>query len=122
MKVLGKGIGVAVLVALLTMPGASIAQSDDGNNRRVEVHNHTNTTIWEFHASTTNRDEWEEDILDDGIISAGGRQRINLDDGSRRCKYDVKVTFRGGATLVKANIDVCAVSIIDVYPNEIRTQ
>lgn len=122
MKALCKGLGIAVLMASLTMPGTGIAQSNDGNNRRVEVHNHTGTTIWEFHASTTNRTDWEEDILDDGIISAGGRQRINLDDGTGRCRYDVRVTFKGGATLVKTNIDVCAVSIIDVYPSEIRTQ
>ncbi|MEK7510784.1 MAG: hypothetical protein AAB582_00920 [Patescibacteria group bacterium] len=96
-----------------------MAQSNDGNNRRIDIHNHTGSTIWEFYASTTNQTSWQEDILDDDVIVSGDTQLVNLDDGTGRCLYDVKVVFKGGGERTRNRVNVCTTSVIDVYPDGI---
>ncbi len=120
MKFLRSGVTAAAALAILSSAGYAVAQSSDGMNRRVEVHNHTDTSVFEFYASTTRETSWEEDILGTNVILPGAEVRMNLDDGTNFCEYDIKVVFRGGVTLYEASVNVCAVSIIDIYANDIR--
>lgn len=113
------------LAFVLGMTGGSApasAQSDDNRNRHVTVHNHTDTTIWEFYASTTHETRWEEDILGGTVIISGESMRMRLDDGTGRCHYDIKVVFKGGESRTRGDIDVCAVSDLHVYANRITAE
>jgi hypothetical protein len=98
-----------ILFALLAS-GSTFAQSGDGRDRTVLVYNGTNTTIDSFYASTTNRNSWQEDLLQNMVLLSGETVEMNLDDGSGRCMYDVKVVFslnKGAYT--RNSINVCSV-------------
>lgn len=103
-----------ILFALLAS-GSTFAQSGDGRDRAVMVYNGTDTTIDSFYASTTNRNSWEEDLLRNIVLYSGETVRMNLDDGSGRCMYDVKVVFsHNKGEYTRNSINVCSVSEIRI--------
>lgn len=111
-------LGTAALFAAVP----AHAQSNDGQNRRIELHNHTGTTIREFYASTTNRTSWQEDVLGRRTLPPSGTMTINIDDGSGRCMYDVRIIFSNGAVQTLGSVNVCTARVIDAWPNGIRIQ
>lgn len=89
------------------------AQTGDGYNRRVRIHNRTGWTMLRFYASDSRTDDWEEDILGADTLTTGRSLMINIDDGSGACVYDFKAEFTNGETLTRYRINVC--QIADYY-------
>ncbi|WP_375280736.1 hypothetical protein [Pseudooctadecabacter sp.] len=81
-------------------------------NKNVLIVNNTGRTIWRFYGSPTNVNSWEEDILGADILPAGQRVNVNFADGRSVCSYDMKAEFQDGTSIVKNNINVCAVSTV----------
>jgi Fe-S cluster assembly iron-binding protein IscA len=99
--------------AAIKVAALAAAQSRDGYNRRVRVHNQTGWTMLRFYASDSRTSDWEEDILGADTLAAGRSLSINIDDGSGACVYDFKAEFTNGQTLTRFNINVC--QIADYY-------
>ena len=89
------------------------AQSRDGLNRRVRIHNNTGWTMLRFYASDSRVTDWEEDMLGRGTLAAGSSIMMNIDDGSGACLYDFKAEFTNGQVLTRFNVNVC--QIADYY-------
>ena len=89
------------------------AQSRDGMNRRVRIHNNTGWTMLRFYASDSRVTSWEEDMLGRGTLAAGASIMMNIDDGSGACLYDFKAEFTNGQVLTRFNVNVC--QIADYY-------
>jgi len=101
--------------ALVAKPLAvlKVAQSRDGQNRRVTIHNQTGWTMLRFYASDARTDSWEEDILGRDTLDTGRNWTINIDDGSGACIYDFRAEFTNGQVLERRGINVC--QIADYY-------
>jgi hypothetical protein len=95
-----------------TLIGIATAQAED---RRIRIINETSLTMVKFQASNVGTDSWEEDILGRYMLGPGQSTVVNLDDGSGYCRFDLKATFRNGATVVKRALDVCHTSSWRVY-------
>jgi hypothetical protein len=89
------------------------AQSRDGLNRRVRIHNNTGWTMLRFYASDSRVTSWQEDMLGRGTLAAGRSIMMNIDDGSGACLYDFKAEFTNGQVLTRFNVNVC--QIADYY-------
>ena len=89
------------------------AQSRDGLNRRVRIHNNTGWTMLRFYASDSRITSWQEDMLGRGTLAAGSSIMMNIDDGSGACLYDFKAEFTNGQVLTRFNVNVC--QIADYY-------
>ena len=89
------------------------AQSRDGLNRRVRIHNNPGWTMLRFYASDSRVTDWEEDMLGRGTLAAGNSIMMNIDDGSGACLYDFKAEFTNGQVLTRYNVNVC--QIADYY-------
>ena len=89
------------------------AQSRDGLNRRVRIHNNTGWTMTHFYASDSRITSWQEDMLGRQVLSAGRSIMMNSDDGSGACLYDFKARFSNGQELTRFNVNVC--QIADYY-------
>jgi hypothetical protein len=100
-------LAAIALPAALGLGGTGSAQAYD---RHVELVNATRTAVVSFHASNTASPSWEEDILGRKVLPAGYHVRINLDDGTGRCRFDFKTRFSDGSSIVRRNVDVCAVT------------
>ncbi|NBW10439.1 MAG: hypothetical protein EBR82_20655 [Caulobacteraceae bacterium] len=90
-----------------------VAQSRDGYNRRVTIHNQTGWTMLRFYASDARTDSWEEDILGSDTLASGRNWTVNIDDGSGACVYDFRAEFTNGQVLERRGINVC--QIADYY-------
>lgn len=100
----------AVAAPTPTPAAPAVAQSNDGYNRQVTIHNETGWTMLRFFASDSRTTSWEEDILGDDVLANGDSLRINIDDGSGACVYDFKAEFTNGQTLVRNRINVCQIT------------
>ncbi len=96
-----------LLSALLPFLAAAPARAAD---RHVEIVNNTGRTMTSFYASRVGAKSWEEDILGQDTLDDGDSVTVNINDGSGACRFDFKAVFEGGASLEKANIDVCTIS------------
>lgn len=94
-------------IAVTALAGTNTALAAD---RKVTIVNKTKTAMYGFYASRTATNDWEEDILGEGVIMPGESMVINIDDGSGACKFDFKAEFEDGEDVVEANVDVCAIS------------
>jgi hypothetical protein len=100
-------ITVAASLALVIAAYAAPVQAQD---RRVRVVNNTSQILVKLQASNVNRTSWEEDILGRSVLQPGQATRANLDDRSGQCLFDLRATFRNGATAVRRRVNVCQVS------------
>lgn len=104
-----------LLVAATMVVSALSATTADAAGRRVRIINNTNVPIHSFYASNVSRQSWEEDILGNDVIPAGGSMMINIDDGSGACLFDFKAVFDDGDVLVRNRINVCRISSYTYY-------
>ncbi|MHA6297231.1 hypothetical protein [Devosia sp. CAU 1758] len=93
--------GLAFALALVGVVDASAL------DRRVKINNVSSYDIYEFYASNTGADTWQEDILGNDILPSGSSVMINIDDGSGYCKYDFKAVFEDGDEAISADNNVC---------------
>ena len=98
-------LSIATLAFVLSTPDIAAAQ-----DRRVRITNGTNTTVTRFHASNTNRRNWEEDILGSSVLPAGRSVMINIDDGSGACMFDFKAVLANGRTVEAYGMNVCRIT------------
>jgi hypothetical protein len=78
-------------------------------DRRVRVYNNTSYSMTEFYASNIERGTWEADILGLDVVRSGEDVRINIDDGTGHCYFDLKAVFSNGQKVIRRNVDVCKV-------------
>jgi hypothetical protein len=96
---------VLAVVVLALVISTDIANAQQ--NREVVLVNNSSSKICRFHASNTNRDKWEEDILGDRVLRPGQKMRINIDDGTGSCWFDFKTVLCDGTSIVRESINVC---------------
>ncbi|HAV50273.1 MAG TPA: hypothetical protein DCX75_09045, partial [Brevundimonas sp.] len=59
--------------------------SNDGQNRRVRVHNQTGWTIVSLYAADPARTDWRGDLLTPEVLATGDSAVIDVDNGSGAC-------------------------------------
>ncbi|MCX5570750.1 MULTISPECIES: hypothetical protein [Kaistia] len=99
-------VGAAFFTSLV------LAGTASAENRQVKIINETSSDLSEFYASNVGAKDWEEDILGDDEVPAGGSVTINMDDGSGYCKFDFKGVFADDSEVVEEGIDVCEVGVV----------
>jgi hypothetical protein len=109
MKLKFLGAATLTITALASMISAASAE-----DRRVNVNNQTGSAIVEFYASNTGTQDWQEDILGDQVLAAGGAAAINIDDGSGYCKFDFRAVFDDGTEVISPNNNVCELSDFNI--------
>ncbi len=105
------------IVAILLGPASPPlpVEAQDGFNRRVLVINSTGTHILALFASRVTTAHWEEDILGQDVLPAGTAVRVDFNDGSGSCLFDIKAKLFNGDTRVRTGVNVCAISELYLY-------
>lgn len=89
------------------------SQSNDGRDRRVSIHNHTNEDFMTIRFSNTASTVWGPDRLGSGILRAHTNRTFDMDDRTGACRFDVQVTTRSGQTYTRTNVDACSISTLE---------
>lgn len=113
----------AALIACPGTPGSMAAavdpdggykspgQSNDGQNRRVRVHNQTGWTMTALYVSDARRSDWRGDFLaGDAALASGENLLVNMDDGARACIYVLRAEFANGQVLERADVNACRIA------------
>ncbi len=100
---------VSALLALAVVAGVTVDAS--AYDRRVRIVNESSYDIYEFYASNTGTNSWEEDILGRNILPAGHSVMIDIDDGSGYCRYDFLAVFEDGEEVVSGGNNVCELAV-----------
>ncbi len=106
---------VAVAVAALSASGLSAAagpggQSQDGQNRRVRIHNQTGAALLKLQAADVRTGEFGRDLLGGTPVAPGASTPVTIDNGAGGCLYDLRAELAGGQVLVRENINACRIA------------
>ena len=107
----------AVLIAA-SLGGAGLAgavsatqgQSNDGQNRRVRIHNQTGVALQRLQAADVRTGAFGADLLGGTAVATGASVPVTIDDGAGGCLYDLRAELAGGQTLLRENINVCRIA------------
>lgn len=114
---------LAVTAALAVTPALGWAQSgeqsrgtrgaqssNDGQNRRVRVHNQTGWTIVSLYAADPARADWRGDLLVPEVLATGDSAVIDIDNGAGTCVYVIRAEFSNGERLERVGVNVCRIA------------
>jgi hypothetical protein len=101
---------MTMLVAAAATFAVFSAGPSEALDRRVKVINNSSSIMTKFQASNKASKSWEEDILGDDVLKPGQSVMVNINDGTGYCVFDLRATFKGGATVVRRNINICQVA------------
>jgi hypothetical protein len=104
------GIAAGILAAALAVGGMATAQSQDGQNRRIRVHNQTGVVLAQLQAADVRSGNYGADLLGGTAVEAGASRLLTIDDGQGGCLYDLRAELAGGQTLVRENVNVCRIA------------
>lgn len=96
-------LGITLSAAAVFAP---VAQAAD---RNVTIINKSKTVMVAFYASNVGASDWEEDILGQDILKPGQSVKINMNDGTGYCRFDLKAEFDDGSEAIDENVDICTI-------------
>ena len=82
--------------------------------RHIEITNNTRMAIVEIQIARVGTDRWEADLLGDDILLPAQSLLVDIEDAKGYCRFDFKTVFDDGATLIRRDVDVCAVERLAV--------
>ena len=106
MKKLFATIVAASLCASLVTSIAHAA-CDDGKDRTIIVVNNSRSTVIEVNATNHRNTSWGSDLLP-GTLSPGEQVTLNMDDGSCRCRMDLRAKSDRDTKWERFGMDVCS--------------
>src|SRR5215470_15137594 len=93
-----------IVCAVQTATGPPASALD----RWVELSNNTRMTIVQIYISPVGTDFWNIDLLGTDFLVPAGSVLVNIDDRAG-CRFDVKTVFDDGTTLVRRDVNICAI-------------
>jgi hypothetical protein len=100
----------------VTLAGLACSVHAQAADRHVRIINETSYSMLHFYASNTIRTSWEEDILGLDVLRPGETVRVNIDDGTGRCMFDLRAEFPGGKFAERCNVNVCTAATWTITP------
>ena len=77
--------------------------------RNVELTNNTRMAIIEIQIARLGTERWGRDLLGEDILLPAQSLVVDIDDAKGYCRFDFRTVFDDGATLIRRDVDVCAV-------------
>lgn len=87
-------MSIRMILAAVAMVGVSApAFAED---LTFTLSNLSTADLTEFYASPVGVDNWEENILGSGVLTAGSSGDVSIADGRDVCAYDLRMVFADG--------------------------
>jgi hypothetical protein len=88
--------------------GASLAKPVQAETSDFRIYNHSNSAIVRLYVSDSNKDSWEQDILDANPIPANMNVQIAFaESNAHLCYYDIRAEFSDGVIVEDFAINTC---------------
>ncbi|MBP9669451.1 MAG: hypothetical protein KBE09_04140 [Candidatus Pacebacteria bacterium] len=102
-------LATALVAAMCAGASWSVAHAacTDGKNRTITVINNSRSTVIEVNATNSRNDSWGSDLLP-GTLEPGERATLDMDDGSCRCRMDLRARSASDTKWERFGMDVCS--------------
>ncbi|AFY31968.1 hypothetical protein [Calothrix sp. PCC 7507] len=78
------------------------------DQRDFKVYNRTGSPIVNLYVARSTTKEWEEDVLNNGVLNSGEAQEITFSGyGQNECYFDIKAKFEDGQVVEDYKINLC---------------
>jgi len=101
-------LGLALAASILVAWGNS-GFARDRYDRHVDIVNETGRVIYGFYSTNKSVTHWGRDLLGSNVVQPGQGTRINLDDGTGYCVFDLKAVLDNGRVIERYRVGVCTV-------------
>lgn len=98
-------MAAAAALFLTAAPFGACAQTTEPVS--FTLNNHTDHVLVALYISVVSTDDWEEDILGDGVLGAGDSVEVTIDDELPDCEYDLKAVFEDGDEAILGSENFC---------------
>ena len=95
---------ILALAAWLVCWGAAQAE---GGRHGLDLVNRSHGTVRSFFVSAAGTEHWKEDLLGRRGLLPNHFVQLDLDDTAGACRFDLKVVFNDGTSVVYRNVDIC---------------
>jgi hypothetical protein len=109
LKMLKICASAAVTGSILWALQAATGPPASAFDRQIELTNNTRLAIFEIYASPVGTGRWQQDLLGDDVLAPATSMLVDIDGASGGCRFDFKAVFDDGSTLIRRDINVCAV-------------
>lgn len=80
--------------------------------------NETGVTIEEIYISPVKTDEWQEDVLAEGVLPDSGELTVRFPVDDSHCRWDLKIVDSDRDEIVWSNLNLCKIGKITLYWEE----
>lgn len=102
----------AGLVAAVTLILTAPAMAEDLDFKLINTSSSGVVGVFVSHTGTS---QWEENLIDGGVLPSGNQIDVVIADGRDVCDYDIKVSFQDGTSLEDYNLDLCQLGAYTVH-------
>lgn len=103
-------LAAVLLTGVLGLGGLAAAQSSDGLNRRIRVHNQTGLTIQVLQAADVRTGTYAENLVTGAPLETGASRQVTIDAGNNVCLFDLRAELSSGQAVTRENVNVCRVA------------
>ncbi len=100
---------IAALASIITLIIGSfyamLVQADE--LKFIRLVNNTDQAIFFFYASPQSSRSWRSDRLGSSVLLANYNIRIDINDGTNQCVYDLKAVFEDEQYTTRYGVNVC---------------
>jgi hypothetical protein len=108
----------AFAAALTILAASSMTLSSaqaDGFSRYMDIVNRSGNTLTRLYASNASGGGWGQNRLGGRAVQAGQSVRVNFDDGSGQCNFNIRVEFANGTSTENYQVDVCSLGSYNFF-------
>lgn len=102
------------LLGLILMISLLISSTVFAGAQDFELVNGTNDVISYVYVSPSNAADWQEDVLNTGVLGIGDSVNITFPNGEKAKYWDVKVVFDNGSERYWEGFDLKSISSIKI--------
>jgi hypothetical protein len=102
---------IRTMIALLAMTSLATVAQASHLTRDLNLVNSSRTTVASFFASHAGTDQWDVNLLSRRGLQPNHFVQLDLDDPTGDCRYDFKLVFTDGTSVIHRNVDICALRI-----------
>ncbi len=100
-----------IMLALAAVAGFCGAADAQPLSRGMDLVNCSHATVTSFYAANTGTERWEQDLLGRRGLQPNHFVQLDLQDPTGVCRFDFKTVFADGTSVIRRNVDVCAVRV-----------
>ncbi len=105
----------SLVASVLLLPTLVInTQKANAHPLDFTFHNSTSFPVYELYVSSSNVDNWEEDVLAEDILPGNQSTHINFSGDPGNCLFDIKAVFKDGSYMEDYGIDLCNISEVSL--------